>query len=147
MAWLTAQVVVNGNILKQSNPRNIIGFFLGVPFIWVGCEHFIVPEIFDPIVPDYLGLPRFWTLASGVVEIVLGIGVMLPPSRQLAARFLMFFLVFVYFANLNMWINDIPFNGTKLSQNGHIIRLVVQLLLIGTCFWLAELLGRKTEEK
>jgi len=120
---------------------------LGVPFIWVGCEHFIVPEIFDPIVPDYLGLPRFWTLASGVVEIVLGVGVMLPPSRQLAARFLMFFLVFVYFANLNMWINDIPFNGTKLSQNGHIIRLVVQLLLIGICFWLAELLGRKTEEK
>ena len=81
-------------------PRSLIGFFLGIPFVWIGYEHFINPEIFDSIVPNYLGFPRFWTLASGVVEILLGIGIMLPPSRRLAARFLAIFLVFVYFANL-----------------------------------------------
>ena len=128
-------------------PRNLIGFFLGMPLVWIGCEHFINPETFDSIVPNYLGFPRFWTLASGVVEILLGIGIMLPPSRWLAARFLAVFLVFVYFANLNMWLNDIPFNGTALSQNGHIIRLLVQLVLICTCIWLAELTGRKTSKK
>ena len=127
-----------------AKPRNLIGFLLGVPFVWIGCEHFISPEKFDSIVPRYIGFPRFWTLISGVIEVLLGIGIMLPHCRQLAARFLTCFLVFVYFANLNMWLNDIPFNGTALSLNGHIIRLVVQLMLICTCLWLAELVGRKT---
>ena len=104
-------------MLIPIKPRNFIGLFLGIPFIWIGCDHFIRPEIFDPIVPNYLGFPRFWTLASGVIEILLGLGIMLPHSRRLAARFLTVFLVFVYFANLNMWLNNIPFNGAALSQN------------------------------
>jgi hypothetical protein len=29
-----------------------------------------------------------------------------------------------------MWINDVPFNGTKLTTNGHLTRLFVQFLLI-----------------
>ena len=46
-----------------------------------------------------------------------------------------------------MWLNNIPFNGTALSQNDHIIRLVVQLALICICLWLAELMGRKTSRE
>ncbi len=53
----------------------------------------------------------------------------------------------VYLANLNMWLNDIPFNATVLSQNGHIARLVVQLVLICIGLWLAELIGRKTSRE
>jgi len=127
-------------------PRNLIGFFLGIPFIWIGCEHFIRPEIFDLIVPNYLGFPRFWTMASGVFEVLLGTGIMLPPCRRSTARFLTVFLVYVYLANLNMWLNDIPFNGTALSQNGHIIRLLVQLVLICISLWLAELIGGNTSK-
>ena len=128
-------------------PRNLIGFFFGMPFIWIGCDHFIRPEIFDPIVPSYLGFPRFWTLASGVIEILLGLGIMLPLSRRLTACFLTGFLVCVYLANLNMWLNDIPFNAIVFSQNGHIIRLVVQLMLIFISLWLAELIGRKNSRE
>ena len=56
------------------------------------------------------------------------------------------FLVFVYLANLNMWLNDVPFNGTLLSLNGHIIRLLVQLILICIGLWLAGLIGKKTKK-
>ena len=127
--------------------RNLVGLFLGIPFIWIGCDHFFRPEIFDPIVPNYLGFPRFWTIASGIVEILLGIGIMLPHSRRLAAIFLVVFLVLVYLANLNMWLNDIPFNGTLLSKNGHIIRLLVQLVLIYISLWLAHLIGTNIDSQ
>ncbi|MED5453378.1 MAG: DoxX family membrane protein [Verrucomicrobiota bacterium] len=120
---------------------------MGIPFIWIGCDHFFRPEIFDPIVPNYLGFPRFWTIASGIVEILLGIGIMLPHSRRLAAIFLVVFLVLVYLANLNMWLNDIPFNGTLLSKNGHIIRLLVQLVLIYISLWLAHLIGTNIDSQ
>ncbi len=127
--------------------RNIVGFFLGIPFVWIGYDHFVRPEIFDLIVPDYLGFPRFWTLASGVLEILLGIGIMVPFSRRLAARFLTVFLFFVYLANLNMWLNDVPFNDTLLTQNGHLVRLLVQILLIIISLWLAELFAGKSNKR
>ena len=127
--------------------RNIVGFFLGIPFVWIGYDHFVRPEIFDLIVPDYLGFPRFWTLASGLLEILLGIGIMVPFSRRLAARFLTVFLFFVYLANLNMWLNDVPFNGTLLTQNGHLVRLLVQILLIIISLWLAELFAGKYNKR
>jgi uncharacterized membrane protein len=86
-------------------------------------------------------------MASGVFEVLLGTGIMLPPCRRSTARFLTVFLVCVYLANLNMWLNDIPFNGTVLSQNGHIIRLLVQLVLICISLWLAELIGGNTSKE
>ena len=47
--------------------KTLVAVILGVPFIFIGVEHFLRPELFDVIVPAYLGFPRFWTLASGVV--------------------------------------------------------------------------------
>ena len=126
--------------------KTLVGIILGLSMIRIGFDHLIRPEIFDSIVPDYLGFPRFWTIASGVLEIILGIGMILPVYRQLAARYFTVFLVFVYLANLNMWLNDVPFNGTLLSLNGHIIRLLVQLILICIGLWLAGLIGKKTKK-
>jgi uncharacterized membrane protein len=39
-------------------------------------------------------------------------------------------LVVLYWANLNMWINDIPIGGVKLNFSEHIIRGIIQILLI-----------------
>ena len=118
--------------------RIVLAIALGIPFIMIGVEHFLSPAPFDAIVPAYLGFPRFWTLASGVVEVLLGIGIMLPPCRRWAALCLAVFLVCVYPANLNMWLNDIPFNGHELSYKAHLLRLFIQLLLICLALWLAD---------
>ena len=118
--------------------RIVLAIALGIPFIMIGVEHFLRPAPFDAIVPAYLGFPRFWTLASGVVEVLLGIGIMLPPCRRWAALCLAVFLVCVYPANLNMWLNDIPFNGHVLSHKAHLLRLFIQLLLICLALWLAD---------
>ena len=69
---------------------------------------------------------------------------MIPLSRRLAARLLTLFLFCVYLANLNMWLNDVPFNGNLLSSNGHLIRLLIQIVLISITLWLAELFLGKT---
>ena len=124
-------------VMKQTF-RNVIGIFLGIPFVLIGYDHFICPEIYDPLVPDYMGNPRFWTILSGIFEIVLGLGIMIPFTRIYSAKSLSLLLITLYLANLNMWLNDIPFNGAKLSQIGHLIRFIVQVFLVLVCFWLAE---------
>ena len=116
--------------------KNIVGFLLGFAFISIGTQHFANPDIFNAIVPDYLGWPAFWNYSSGALEIVLGLGIMAPRTREMAGRLLFVLVILMSLANLNMWINDVPFNGTRLSTKGHIIRWMIQFVLLGVLLWL-----------
>jgi len=65
------------------------------------------------------------------MEIAGGLGIIYPETREITGRLMVLFLLAIYPANFNMWINDIPYNGTRLTMQGHLVRLSVQLLLIG----------------
>ncbi len=116
----------------------ILAIVYGLPFVWVGVQHFVRPEIFEPIVPAYLGWSWFWVHATGWTEVGLGLGIMYIRTRRLACRLMVFQLALLYLANLNMWVNDIAFEGHRLGSVGHVVRLGVQLVLMG----LAEALAR-----
>jgi uncharacterized membrane protein len=120
--------------------QNITGALLGLAFFWIGIQHFINPKAFNEIVPSYLGTPAFWTYSSGVLEIVLGLGIMIPATRTVSARCLVVLVVLMSLANLNMYLNDVPFNGSILSTTAHIIRLIIQVVLIIVLLWLGSIL-------
>ena len=58
------------------------------------------------------------------MEILFGLGLVIPKTRKYAAQLLVLLVLCMSLANLNMWINDIPFNGTRLSTTGHIVRWI-----------------------
>ena len=118
-----------------------MGFLLGIPFIWIGTQHFAQPDIFNAIVPSYLGWPYFWNYSSGALEILFGLGMMIPQTRKYAAQLLVILVLLMSLANVNMWLNDLPFNGTRLSTGGHIVRWALQLLLLSILLWLGEKIG------
>ena len=124
--------------MNQYTLRNIMGSLLGVAFVSIGTQHFAQPELFNPIVPDYLGWPSFWNYVSGAMEILFGLGLVIPKTRKYAAQLLVALVLCMSLANLNMWINDIPFNGTRLSTTGHIVRWILQILLLTVLLWLGE---------
>ena len=66
----------------------------------------------------------------------MGLGIMAPRTREMAGRLLFVLVILMSLANLNMWINDVPFNGTRLSTKGHIIRWMIQFVLLGVLLWL-----------
>ena len=120
--------------------RTLLSIALGVFLLRVGLLHFTGPEWFEPIVPPMAGSARFWVHLSGGAEILLGVGLMIPALRRPSALGTAAFLILVYPANLNMWMNNLALgDGTTLSTSGHIIRLLVQVAAIGACIWL----GRK----
>ena len=102
----------------------------GIPFILVGIEHFRSPQKFVDIVPSYLPFPLFLVYLTGVMEIAGGLGIIYPETREITGRLMVLFLIAIYPANFNMWINDIRYNGTRLTTQGHLVRLSVQFLLI-----------------
>ena len=123
--------------------ENLVAIPYGIWIAWVGVQHFRDPAWFEPIVPGILGNARFWVLASGAFEILLGLGVALPWFRREAAFGITLMLLVLYWANLNMWVNDIPIGGSTLSTNGHILRALAQAFLICMALWIGDWLPSK----
>lgn len=124
--------------------KTILATVYGLPFIWVGLQHFINPAAFIPIVPDYLGWPEFWVHITGWTEVALGIGVMIPKLRRKACTLMIIQLCLLYLANLYMWTNDIAFDGFRFGAWGHFFRLLAQCLLIAAAVWLRKSADEQT---
>jgi uncharacterized membrane protein len=93
----------------RANPGRIMGYLL----CGAGVGHFIFPAPLDSIVPSGLpGVPRFYTYASGVAEIAIGLALLSPLTMRLWNQSFRFwgavgaFALFlaVYPANINMAI-------------------------------------------
>ena len=125
--------------------QKIVGFLLGLAFISIGIQHFYQPEIFNAIVPKYLGWPSFWNYSSGAMEILFGTGMMFSTTRKYSARALVILVMLMSLANLNMWMNDVPFNGSRLSTSGHIIRWTIQAVLLAVLLWLGEVFKKQKQ--
>lgn len=68
-----------------------------------GVAHFLNPEFFDAIVPPALpGSERFATYASGVSEILVGLGIVVARTRRLALWSAAVLFVAVFPANVYM---------------------------------------------
>ena len=123
-----------------------VAVVFGLFFLNVGIQHFTNPAWFEPIVPATLDNPRFWVHASGVVEILVGIGMILPQTRKQAGLATAATLVVLYWANLYMWMEDVPLDGRVYETHWHVLRAIAQVLMILTALWIGErILVEKTE--
>lgn len=96
---------------------------LGVLFSVAGWAHFATP---GPFVGIMKGMPLESThlaavYISGVFELMGGVGLLLGPMlgrpavAELAAVGLFWLVVAVSPANINMYLNDLPFGKNKMS--------------------------------
>ena len=113
---------------------NLFGGVLGGMYLLVGVQHFTNTAWFEPIVPEVLGDPTAWVLITGVMELAIGASLILPRTRGHGALCSMVFLVGVYWANLNMWLNDIPLNGQTYGHGWHVARMMAQLGMIALSY-------------
>lgn len=87
---------------------------MGIFLVVAGIGHFIFPKPLDAIVPSFLpGDARFYTYASGVAEIIIGLALLAPltiklgstPIRLIAAYAALALFIAVYPANIKMAID------------------------------------------
>ena len=119
--------------------KEVLGVALGLFFVNVGIMHFTDVEWFTPIVPEILPFSaEFWVIVSGFPEVLCGLGLIIPRTRVLAGKATVALLIVLYWANLNMWINDIPLDGNTFPLWAHVLRAVAQLGMIAVAAYLAE---------
>ena len=110
----------------------------GLFFLNVGIQHFTNPAWFEPIVPATLDDARFWVHASGVVEILVGLGLIVPQTRQRAGLATAVTLVALYWANLYMWMENVPLDGRVYETHWHVLRALAQVMMILVALWIGE---------
>jgi uncharacterized membrane protein len=58
---------------------------LGAFFLLAGIQHFLFAPFVQTLVPAWVPAPLFWTYVAGVGLIASGVGLVLPPTKRLAA--------------------------------------------------------------
>jgi uncharacterized membrane protein len=81
------------------NNKNTFKGILAVCMVVAGILHFAQAEPFIRIVPDFLPAPAALVYISGVIEILLGIGLLIPNIQRLSAWGLVALFIAVYPAN------------------------------------------------
>ena len=67
-----------------------------------GIVHLVKPEVFEPLMPDWVPAHREVIVGSGVAELACAAGLVMPRTRRIAAVVSATLLVGVYPGNLKM---------------------------------------------
>ena len=91
--------------------QKLLVLALGLFFIIAGINHFIQPEFYYPLIPDYLPWHGFINVFSGILEVFLGLGTLMPSSRKVSAWGIMVLMVLfipshVYFIQIGSCVPD-----------------------------------------
>ena len=105
----------------------------GLVFIAAGANHFINPKFYLSMMPPYLPWPYRLVILSGVAEVALGVGLLIPQTSQYAAWGLIFLLIAVFPANIHMATNPEVFPTIPSLMLW--LRLPLQGVLILWAYW------------
>ena len=106
-------------------------YLCSISYVLAGVNHFVNPNFYLRIMPDYLPAHEALVALSGVAEILLGLGLVIRPKSQLrvwSAWGIILLLIAVYPANI--------YSYTHLAELGDpratiaLIRLPFQLLFL-----------------
>ena len=98
-------------------------------FISAGINHFLNPQFYDAIVPEFIPYPRQVHQFSGVLEILIPL-FFLTRYRKEAALIMIVFLIILYGANFYVWYYNLPYGGTYFSNQQNFFRFLLQILYI-----------------
>lgn len=111
-------------------------WLMGFAYIAAGVMHFVSPEFYLPMMPPYLPWHLELVYLSGLAEIVLGVAVLIPATRVLAAWGIILLLIAVFPANLHIAIHNVPLgDATEGYGIANWIRLPFQALFIAWAWW------------
>jgi len=122
----------------MSRTRRVLLWAMALFYIGGGIVHFADPGFYLPMMPPYLPYHLELVYLSGLAEIVLGLAVLIPRARRLAAWGIILLLIAIFPANLHIAMNDVPLAGADEGAGvWNWVRLPFQAVLIGWAWWYA----------
>ena len=109
---------------------------LAFAMVLAGTMHFVIPDSYAAIMPDYLPYHLQLVYISGRFEILGGLGLLPRRTRRAAAWGLILLYLCVLPANLNMAIHEIQPASFTVPVWAMWTRLPFQLVFIAWAWWM-----------
>ena len=123
----------------------MVGYFKGVTiytfslfYFVVGIKHFTDVNFFASIMPPYIPFHEFFIYLSGFFEILFGFLLLFKKTRKFAGIGLIYLLVFIFPANIHLYLSEVAQKALSITQNDALLRLPFQLPLMVIAYWHAE---------
>ena len=124
--------------------RKATQILLGATLLYTGTLHLTTRRLeFQAQVPTWLPLPPdFVVIASGIVELALGLALISLQKRREVGIATAFFFIAIFPGNINQYVNEIDAFGLDTDQ-ARLIRLFFQPLLVMWALWSADVRIKK----
>lgn len=117
------------NIFVKTREMNSWHLYLmAALYVTAGAVHFLRPQLYLRIIPEYLPYHKALVYLSGLAEIILGIGVCFTITRNYALYGLIILLIIFMLVHIYMFKNKKT--GIGLPKWVLIIRFLLQFVLI-----------------
>ena len=113
--------------------KEISLYVMAALYILAGANHFVRPKFYLRIIPRYIPWHKAVNYVSGAAEILLGVMLLFPTYRILAAWGIIILLIAIFPANVNHLTTAKP--GKGLPIWALYIRLPFQGILILWAWW------------
>ena len=81
---------------------NFSMYVMALLYILAGLIHFLKPKIYLPMMPSYIPKHALMIFLSGVAEVFLGLGILWPPTRSIAAFGIILLLIVFLTVHVDM---------------------------------------------
>jgi uncharacterized membrane protein len=115
--------------------KTVVLIFFAMVFVATGTLHFLRADAFVSIMPPYLPAHRELVFLSGALEILGGVGLLIPRLRPIAGWGLIVLLLAVFPANVHMALHPYEFTEIGIPVWALYARLPLQFLLMFAVWW------------
>jgi uncharacterized membrane protein len=116
-----------------------VRYLMAPAYVAAGVLHFVVPELYVQIVPPVFPAALLLVYLSGLAEIAVGIGLLIPRTRRHAAWATVALLVAIFPANVYMATHGVVIEGLPGGGDPSTVvrwgRLPLQGVLILLALW------------
>ena len=110
-------------------------YFMSIAYTYIGIRHFIDPDFFLAIMPNYFSLHLFFVYLTGLMEVVFGVLLVFKKTRKIAAYGLIVLLVIVFPANIHLVQSELSQSILDVTKEQSLIRLPFQGLFLLLAYW------------
>ena len=120
----------------MSLPKRILLWVMAAFYVFGGFNHLMNPEFYVAIMPPGLPNPEWLNVLAGLAEIVLGVYLLEPRARVLAAWGIIALLVAVFPANVYVAVENLGTGGPGTGNAVlNYVRLPFQALFAVWAWW------------
>ncbi len=131
--WIVVTVMRRGERAMRS--AGVLGVCL--VFLFTGIGHFIKTEPMAQMLPGFVPLRTLLVIATGVLELLLAVLILLPAARRIIGLCLIVMLVLFLPANIYAAVERVPMGGHAWGPWYLAIRVPLQALLVGWTYYFA----------